>query len=210
MSKPVTYQWIAAASSAIAAVQTLGAAGDLNLNGTQVFQPNPSSPITAAQFTNISRTVKISSVNNLSAVNFKVTGTLNGVVVSETIAGPNVGNVSTTQIFQTVTKVHADAAAAAVIVGTGQTGQTNYFAYDFNRITPVASMNIAVTGVITYEVHCTSGDPSSGTFVDTIVMPASLISQAIVLEGVVSYYWIKITASTGGATLTAEIAQQGL
>lgn len=203
MSRPVIYQWIAANSNAIALSQNLAAPGSLILNGSMSFNG-------IAAFQNISRTVKISSVNDLHLVNFTVTGTLNGAAVSQTIVGPNVGNVSTTQIFQTVTSVTADGAANAVLVGTGQTGQTNYFQYDYNRNVSVLGMNIGVTGVITYEVHATGGDPTSASFVDATVTPASAVNQNLVFTGAVNYYWIKITATTGAATLTAEITQQGL
>ena len=215
MSRPNFYHWIASDPAAIAALQTVTVAPfNMVLNGTlSSFTAPAISSARTAKLPGLSRTVTLTSASNLSAVNFAITGLLNGTLVSEVIAGPNANTVQTTQIFQQILVITASGTtgASTVSAGTGQTGQTNYFGVDYNRsTTPITSMNIHVTGTITYEVHGVTGDPTTTESIDNVIGAPSAVSQPLVLEGSPSYYYLKITASTGAATLDVGITQQGL
>src|ERR1051325_5066760 len=127
MGIPSTFTWPAASSTSVAALQTFGAAGSLSLNGSLSQLLKQDSPATYVNLNNIFRTITLTSTNNLSAVNFTITGVgTSGAVITETIAGPNSNTVATTGFFQTVTSITFNAAVTAVSAGTGQTGQTGW------------------------------------------------------------------------------------
>ena len=62
----------------------------------------------------------INSSNNLSGVQFTITGTdIDGNAISEVITGPTAGaTVTSSNIFRTITKIETDGAASSVNVGT--------------------------------------------------------------------------------------------
>lgn len=106
----------AANATAVAALQTLTAAGDLALTGGTggVVLSNGVSVL------DVPRTVTLSSANALAGVTFTIYGTdYLGAPMSQQLAGPAAGTVETTKAFKTVTRIAASAAAAAVSAGTG-------------------------------------------------------------------------------------------
>lgn len=97
--------------TAIAASQSLGAAGNLSING----QLSVSGVGTFIQ----KRRVAVYSTGNNSSVNFTITGTAgDGSAQAETIAGPNNGFAQTQGYFKTVTQVSCNNAT----VGNVSTG----------------------------------------------------------------------------------------
>lgn len=145
--RPVTFNWLASDTAAIAALQTLGAAGSLILNGTQIFAPSTMQGAPYFKQDGIERVVTLTSAGNLSAANITVTGyDLRGNLVSETRAGPNANTVATTQQFTKVTSVSSNAAlGTAMSVGTGDTGNTNWVETDYH-VAP-NNITVAVSGV---------------------------------------------------------------
>src|SRR6266850_3299330 len=113
MARPVVINWPVTSNTSVAALQTLGAAGNLVIN----YGPNG-----FFDFVNLTRKITFTSANNLAGVNFTITGTLNGTTISEVLAGPNANTVTSVNIYDTITSIAANAAAAAVSAGTGQTG----------------------------------------------------------------------------------------
>ena len=115
---------VSASTTSIAAGQTLGGAGDLNLTGTAVNDGS-----------NMASTVTLTSSGNISGVNFTITGTdSTGATVSEVKAGPNAGTVTTTQAFLTVTSIAANG-AVGTNTSAGFTATTtthaNYYYYHY-------------------------------------------------------------------------------
>ena len=105
----------ATATATIAALQTLGGAGNMTLTGA------------AATFggTGSSQKVSLTSGGNISAVTFTITGTdSKGAAQSEELTGPNATTVFSTKFYNTVTQIAADAAvgtntSAGVLGGAG-------------------------------------------------------------------------------------------
>lgn len=223
MARPIVYNWIAADAQAVCLTQTLAAAGSLTINGTLStgaavnITGLSSQPPAVAVFDKLSRFVSIASANNLSAVNFTVTGTYNGATVSQTIAGPNGPAVVTTQLFQTVTSVTSSAAAAAVRVGTGQTGSTQWFSFNtYATGQPSTTVQVDVTGTITYTFEITMDDvniipeANISTFAPVGGMTNATTDSLASVENSYAYGRIRVSASTGAATLRAQIIQQGV
>ena len=94
--KAKMFKAVSASTTSIAAGQTLGGAGDLNLTGTAVNDGS-----------NMASTVTLTSTGNISGVNFTITGTnALGISVSEVRAGPNgAATVTSTLKFNTVTQI---------------------------------------------------------------------------------------------------------
>ena len=91
----------ATATTTIAALQTLGGAGNMTLAAA------------AATFggTGSSQKVSLTSGGNISAVTFTITGTdSKGAAQSEELTGPNANTVFSTKFYNTVTQIAADAA----------------------------------------------------------------------------------------------------
>jgi len=127
----------AAVASSVAANQSIGAAGNLTINGSSAS--NGSVSYTTGQ------RVGISSASDLSGVSFTVTGTnMFGQAITENVTGANAGSVATTNYFATVTSVASNAAASNVLVGSaaeviaGNVTQSNYL----DRI-PLISGNVS-------------------------------------------------------------------
>lgn len=218
------YTWAAASTTAVAQLQTLATAGNLIINGSLVTGTAPF----IASFGNVSRTVSLTSTNNLSAVNVTIVGTLNGAVVTSTIAGPNNTTVYTTQLYDTVTAVSTSAAVTAMSVGSGTTGNTHWDQYDYYRPYPAMSVQVVVTGTITYSFQTTLDDvtvittptvntgiivPIGGanTNLNTwqTLMSAATATQFAYFSYPVQYSNVIITAATTGS-LVAKFIQQGI
>jgi len=98
--KSKLFKAVSADTAAIAALQTLGGAGNMNLTGTSVSDGS-----------NMDTTVTLTSGGNISGTNFTITGTdASGATVNQTIAGPNAGTVTTTQKFLTETQIATNGA----------------------------------------------------------------------------------------------------
>ena len=98
--KSKLFKAVAANTAAIAGLQQLTEAGDMNLTGTSVNDGS-----------NMDTTVTLTSGGNISAVTFTVTGTdASGTVISEGITGPNAGTVTGSTKFLTVTNIAASGA----------------------------------------------------------------------------------------------------
>jgi hypothetical protein len=215
MSKPIVFNWPAASTTSVSALQTLAGAGDLLINGS-LSNLVPGSIINSpvAVFPNISRTVTLTSTNNLSGVNFNIAGYLNGNLVSQIIAGPNNSTVSTTQLFQSVTSITADAAAAAVSAGTGSTGVTNWYSYDYYIDNANVGIQVAVTTTINYSLQVTLDDVN--TIANPVIFnPITAMTNATTkqlgnLIQPIRYSNIIINSSSGNGALTATYIQQGV
>ena len=105
---------------AVSALQDVGVAGPLLLNGI-LF--NSSIPDQISFISNkVIRSVSLTSVNDLSLTNFVITGLQNGAYVSETVSGPNNNTVYGTKYYDIITSVVASTAVNGIQVGTGDAG----------------------------------------------------------------------------------------
>ena len=125
MSNLQQYNWIPALGNetAVCATQVLAGAGNLVLNGTFANTQYPG-VINVLAIGGTSRSISLTSANNLAGVNFVVNGYQNGVAVtSGNIVGPNANTVYlNVVIFDVVTSITANGAAAGISVGIGKIG----------------------------------------------------------------------------------------
>jgi hypothetical protein len=208
-SAPIEYNWISANTTYIAAVQSLGGAGSMVLNGSNV------GPF---QIPGMIRAVSLTSLNNNSAVNFTITGTVNGRTLSQTIAGPNANTVETTTVFDVITSITTNGAINAVSAGIGHTGFTPWFTCDYNRGVFNLSCAVDVTnnaGAITYSFVGTLDDVAS--IVPYVFNATSLPAMVgLNVDGFTNatiplrFASIFISASTADASLRATFLQQGI
>lgn len=210
MAHPIVYSWLAADTVGVANTQTLGAAGSLILDGTLLIA---SSMRPYISFNGVSRTVSLTSVNNLGGVNFTITGYLNGTLQSETRVGPNNNTVYTTALFDTVTSITTSAAAAAVSAGSGTTGRTHWYDYNYHATVIGFTAQAVVTGTITYSFETTLDDVNT-VAAPTVATPiagmtAATTTQYAVYNNTMRYCCIHITAATDGA-LAITFLQQGI
>lgn len=219
---PATLSWRAQDTAAIAALQTLGAAGSLTLNGTlslPIYGQNIlTSPLAIPQ--NV-RVVTLTSANNLSAVNFTITGMSGGVAVAQTIAGPNANTVSTTSFFSSVTSITTSAAAAAVSAGIGTTGFITLTTHNYNASVFNLGISTIVTnggGALTYSFYVSDAPLDTlsasswvaNSFTPIAGMTAATTSQMANYTTPVKYSFINVTASSAAASLVEYLIQQGI
>lgn len=141
--RPSVYTWDAQSLNAICALQNTTGAGNLILNGTGIVS-NADNGFPTFTYASVSRTVSLTSANNLSASNFTITGTYRGSAQSETIAGPNANTVETTVYFDSVTQISVNGAVNGIRAGTGTTGFTRWFWRDNNRSISAISIQVEV------------------------------------------------------------------
>ena len=220
MANRQVYNWIAADPVAIAALQTYVAAATLVLNGTLgSFQNGAFGAVT---LNGIARVVTLTSANNLSGINVTITGTRDGVAVSQTIAGPNANTVVTTTLFNTITRITTSGAVTAISVGTGQTGVISW--YKTNNLTSVMNVGIqaVVTGTISYTLQLTLDEPNNPNInppstvfnpaisTPIVAMTAATTNQLTAITIPNTYMNFIINSSTGGATATFTFVAQGI
>jgi hypothetical protein len=162
----------------------------------------------------ISRNVSLTSTNNLSGVNFTITGVLNGSSVSEIIAGPNNNTVYTTQLFDVIVSVSVNAAVSNVSVGTGLIGKTHWFQYCYNRDISYFSVQVIVVGTINYSFNITSDDVKA-TSTPSLTSPIASLTNTNTTEfksfPSIPFYYGNITINSSGSdgSLTIMINQSG-
>jgi len=172
-------------NNVIAPLQDLAGAGDLVITtnvGPQNTLAYPVGPQTMPKGpyymggvnpNNIARTVLITSPDDLSGVNFTVTGIGAAVdangnptsvfgPISYTIAGPDNNNVETAVIFKRVDSISTDGAVTNVSAGLGFTGITTYVFPDYDRRAWYASCSVQVLGTssIEYSAYQSLNKPS--------------------------------------------------
>jgi hypothetical protein len=213
MSYPEVFNWPAPDTQAISLTQSLSGAGNLLINGHLTI--NAAQPGNAI-FPRMSRTVSLTSTNNLSGVNFTITGTYNSQIVSETRAGPNNNTVYTTQLFDSVTSVSANGAAAAVSIGTGTTGHTRWFNYDYNRHFSTLSIQAVVAGTIDYTFNVTLDDvqtnSSPAVFQPIMALTTATTNQFFSNLGLTAFNYANFTINSSGTdgALVGTIMQTGI
>lgn len=225
MSKPISISWPLLDLQAVCLNQTLGAAGNLIINGT--LSSNPNLINVRAEFPKICRQITIQSAGNLAGVQFTITGIGdNGYPKTATIAGPNANTVNTgTNLFSTVNSVSTNGAVATnVRVGTGSVGATQWILSDHYKSFFQTAVNVVVTGTINYSFQSTFDDPTTnaaynikypidGVTVLTVPtatpMIAATVSCLAHYDLPANYSRIYINSSDATGALAINILEQG-
>jgi len=226
MSKVTNISWPLLDLQAVCLNQTLGAAGNLIINGT--LSTNPNLPNIRAEFPKICRQITLSSTGNLSGIQFTITGIGdNGYPKSVAIAGPNNNTVSTgAELFSIVNSISANAAVATnVRAGTGSVGATQWFLSDHYRAVNDLAVNVIVgANVINYTFQTTYDDPTTNaafvvkTPIDGVTVPTIPTATPMVGATVscltnykfpTRYSRVYINSSDATGTATINFLQQG-
>lgn len=149
-----TYTWPTPDTQAVSHTQDVVADGSLILNGnlTDLLVPNLVSFIKHGFI----RGVSISSVNDLSASTFTVSGTQNGANISEDIGGPNNNTVYGLVSFDVITSITVDQNSAGVQIGTGDIGYLPIIQVNTAGNFPILNYGLhAVPDGTTYEIFRT-------------------------------------------------------
>ena len=217
MGRPVVYNFAPSSVNAIILAAS-HAAGNIQFNGVLATGSNPSSLVS---FPGVSRTVSLTSADDLHLVNVTITGTYRGAVVTETRVGPNANTVYTTQLFDTVTAVSVSAPVTTFSVGTGTTGRTHWFLSSYHTTGSTMSVQAVVTGTISYTFLATLDDvqtnsapttftPATPVFVGTTTMSAATTSSLATYLAPTRYCCININSSNVGGGLVVTMVQQGI
>lgn len=216
MAKPVRYTYAASSTTYVATAQTLGAAGNMTIDGSGAqVSPTRRMTLTGSGF---ARPITLTSTGNISAVTFTITGTdIRGAALVEAISGPNNNTVSTTGLFYTVTNIAANGAVGtATSAGIGTTGKSQWYKVDY-QLTPVAiGLGVAVSSTINWTVQQTTANVETAepTSAEIIVHPdATLVAQTVSRQGNYAFPFgatqLVVNSSTGGS-LTFDIYQAGI
>src|ERR1700749_753534 len=135
----IKYVFPAATGTEVCQLQSTAGAGSLVLNGNLSNNIN-----TEVSFIDngYCRNLLLFSANDLSAVNFTINGTQNGVGISETLQGPNNAKVATENVFDIITSITVDGAADAVTIGSGPVGF--FLAINIDQFLSPIGYNLAV------------------------------------------------------------------
>lgn len=211
--RQTTYNYIAKDTAYIAALQTLGAAGNMVINGTGLDQNSPTGRVLMTGV--FERKISLTSTGNISGVNFTIYGRdIRGNSITETIAGPNNNTVLTTGYFFQVDRIATNGAVGTNTSAGIDIGRSNWMKFDnFNQ--PVdGSVIITVTGTINYTVVYTGDDVEINSSPITINHPDSAVVNATA-QGTGNFAFpcnasrIEINSSTNG-TLTGNYYQAGI
>ncbi|MGO8916208.1 MAG: hypothetical protein ACLQJR_09900 [Stellaceae bacterium] len=210
MRPVVLTKTLAAASvNTIAQSQSLGAAGNLTLNGAAASG--------GVATLDAQRRVLITSTGNDSGITFTVLGTTqSGTAIQETVTGANAGAVATNQDFLTVTKVSSSGATASTVqIGTNSVGSTPWLLLD-QHVTPgnVSLGALIASGSVTYTAEYTYDDflnlaagayPTPRTVVGLTNQSTSTDAQlAFPVKGA------RLTITSGTGTVTLTVIQAGI
>lgn len=209
MREVVLPKSLAAASvDCISKGQTLAAAGNILLNGTDV--------VGGVAVLDTQRRILITSDGDDSGVTFKLTGgNQTGQPINEIVQGGSKAAVSSVLDFLTLGTVYADGKIAShVTIGTSGTGSTPWIMPNYN-ITPFdAQLNVVVAGTVTYSVETTMdsyalpANPTTQPIADATTLAASTISGALSMTSPVVGIRTTVTADTG--TVTTKFLQAGI
>jgi hypothetical protein len=198
---------VAGAVGAIAASQTLGAAGALTINGTLA---SGGVATMAAQ-----QQIGITSTANYSATNFTITGTDGyGRTISEVLAGPNNATKNSVLNYLTVTSIVSSTALATALtvdtIGAGASGEVTIDRY----LNPVnVSLTVAITGTANVTAQYTTDDIFGGA-----PGPFTWFAAATTLTGItasasaaitVPVTAVRLLTNSGTGTAVFSVVQSG-
>ena len=168
MPKNHRLMFTATDTAAVCATQSTTGAGPLLINGT--LSDKRPQWIGTARFDYFMRPVTITAAGNMSAVTFTINGQdANLNTVTETIAGPNAGTVTSVNIYNRINSIVASAAVTNVSVGDGSTGTSRTIPMDVRVANFKASLAAMVTGTINYTIQYTFDNILDPTYANSAV-----------------------------------------
>lgn len=210
MSTYIPMTWPVVDLEAVCLLQNLTAPGPLILNGTLINSNIPAQISFIAA--NLTRSVSITSVNNLSGATFTISGFQNDAFVTENITGPNATTVYGTKYYDIITSVIVSSAVTQVSVGTGSQGYLPLIPFSTISTTVNYSCSIYLSAGsgVTYSILQTLEQVTTNfiTFKDqegTNFFPISsnqTISQILNFTAITNYLLVKIVSSTNPTTDT--------
>lgn len=160
--------------------------------------------------------VTITPAGNESTNNFTITGTnWNGDTISEVLAGQNATASTSVLDYKTVTSVVPEnATAAAVEVGTAQSGGSRWMRLD-SWANAQVGVQVNVSGTIDYSVEQTFDDPNSPTNpiaaadVTWLAGPADITTESTAKVSAFAYAptFLRIISNSGNGTATLTAVQ---
>lgn len=146
---------------------------------------------TASPSTRMAQIVTITSGGNDAGITFTVTGTdADDRAISQTVTGANIGSVSTTLYFSTVTSVTKSAASAGtIVVGVliASGGVTRSVPANFRAPCFGLGLALTVSGTITCTVQHTMADLADATWVRTWFNNTGMTSKTANSDGNYAY-----------------------
>lgn len=138
MHRYLTYTFPAGNNIDVCKLQTTTAAGNLNLNGNLA---NGIASEVNFLTQGYSRSISLTSANNLSGVSFTIKGKQNGADISETLVGPNSATIVGNEIYDKITSIYVSGAANGISIGTGHSGYFPIINIDLER--PVINYSLS-------------------------------------------------------------------
>lgn len=209
LPKIVNKTLAAASSNNIALSQSLGAAGNLLING--------SAATGGVATLDKQRRVIITSAGNDSGLTWTVTGTdTTGNSVTDTFAGGNVAAAQSNRDFKTITKIAGSAAtAAAVTAGTNGVGSSPWTMLSMEHSPTNTSVAVTVTGTVNYTVEYTYDPywdlPATVPF-PTVFPHGTLNALAVTADGILPNptSGVRITVNSGTGTARMTVVEAGI
>lgn len=160
--------------------------------------------------------VTITPVGDESTNSFTITGTnWNGDTISEVLAGQNAAASTSVLDYKTVTSVVPEnATAAAVEVGTAQSGGSRWMRLD-SWANAQVGVQVNVSGTIDYSVEQTFDDPNSPTTpvaaadVTWLAGPTEITTESTAKISAFAYApsFLRIVSNSGSGTATLTAVQ---
>lgn len=204
------YYWPKASLDAVALLQVGSPDDPVNLNGKLAnYFTNQISFIDAG----FSRTISITSANDLSAITFTVSGLQNGVPVTEDITGPNNDTVQGALSFDIITSIFLDGVAIDFSIGTGSVGYLPIIYFNIQAATPIIDFSIqtlfSTTNSLTYNVYNSIAKIGElGLSYDDLLADTNYLNsiesdiqtpQLITNVGIIRHILLQIVSSNGNA-----------
>ena len=159
----ITLAYATGDPNGICASQTATSTGGSNLTIAGALATGGVATLDAA------RHVSITSTGNNSTKTFTITGTDRySNAITESLSGPTGGAVYTTKNFATVTNVAIDAASAgAVIVGSGDQGESQWIPLDRYSTQRSVSVDLSTGANFTFDIQHTNDNVQAEGFQET-------------------------------------------
>ena len=209
--RPIAFTTItlaAADTNLIAETQTPLVAGNLTLTTSAAALVSTSAKPRYGLF------ISIDCAGADAGRTFTVTGTRpGGASQTEAIAGSNGGQTLSAKYWESVTQIAVDAATAgAVIVGTRQTGATDWIPLDIYTPNQDTAIQVNVTGTINYSVVYTIEDPFDTSITQVAIAHpvAGLTTGSTDVSGQATVIMraVRLLINSGSGTAYVTIVQQ--
>lgn len=225
LSETFTKSLAAASANNICTSQALASAGNLNLNGSTVVSAqgtaNTFGYIPAQAVLDTQRRILFTPAGAEAGKIATIIGTNDyGGIISENLTMvSNPSTVASALDYKTVLRISfAVALASTITVGTNTTGSTPWIGANHN-VTPFQiTVNIGISGSVTYQGETTLSDPFTAVNNPTLnttpqpVVYTALASSSSAQEGTLTSAcraW-RMTITSGTGTLTVQGEQAGI